>query len=97
MVRIKHGVLLFGEIDDAEHITNVHRNNIDTEEKRKLREAWENHYVSWCLSSVEKKSNKKNKRLNVLSLGCGLGIDILRFLSQGHNAYGLETADMSNI
>lgn len=87
-------VLAFGS-GYSEDIAAVHRGNVDTAEKKTARLAFDRHYVSWCLQTAADRLDPGT--LAVLSLGCGLGFDVMEFVARGHDAYGSETADITEV
>jgi len=93
---IRNGVVTFGE-GYSEVVSEMHRTNVNTEEKKTHRVAWDSNYVDWCLQTAAPHFQVGPTSKSVLSLGCGLAFDVVEFLKRGHDAYGIETADISDV
>jgi SAM-dependent methyltransferase len=93
---VRRGILAFGD-GYSEEMTAVHRTNVNTEEKKAARIYWDRHYVDWCLRTAAPYLQTGQAGKRVLSLGCGLALDVAEFLKRGHDAYGVETANLADV
>jgi SAM-dependent methyltransferase len=53
--------------------------------------------VDWCLRTAAPYLRTGQAGQRVLSLGCGLALDVAEFVKRGHDAYGIETANLVDV
>lgn len=78
-----------------DYILTAHRANLEPEALI-ARKNFDDRFAAYCSDIFRAFSNKAD-RPNVLSLGCGLGLDAMAFSDLGYDAYDIEIADMVDI
>ena len=78
-----------------DYILTAHRSNL-VPEALASRKAFDDRFASYCSEIFRAFSTKINGRPRVLSLGCGLGLDVMAFTALGYDSRGMELADMTD-
>jgi SAM-dependent methyltransferase len=92
--RSQDGILQFGE-GYAESIIVEHRRNL-AGDKRSERLHFDRRFAEYCDAAFRRLCGPV-KRPAVLSLGCGIGFELLELLRLGYDAYGMEVANLAPI
>jgi len=86
----RNASIAFGE-GYSEEVAKHRSEEIDVD----FREDFEYKLANYIERQLAKYNNNSDKK-TFLSLGCGMGFDVMEFLRRNYNSFGIETADISH-
>lgn len=93
--KVQNSILTFGR-GYATSIVEEHRRNLD-QANLQHRHAFDIRYAAYCDAAFRALCNPSWSNARALSLGCGLGFEVLKLKKLGYDAYGFEVADLASI